>query len=270
MNHPGYLTALGLLWAFSAASTHAEEGGAASSSEDLAKQLANPISSLVSVPFQANWDFGIGVNDASRFTLNVQPVIPMSINDDWNLIVRTIFPIIDAESPAPGTPDASGLGDVVQSFFFSPVDPIDGWIVGAGSAFLWPTASSDFLGSEKWGTGPTAVILKQEGSWTYGALANHIWSYAGDDARPDVNGTFLQPFVSYVTPDKTTYTLNLENSYNWEQDQWTVPVNVVVSQLVKFGSQPAQIFAGGRYYAEGPTGGPEWGIRAGVTLLFPR
>jgi len=270
MNNPIHLIAIGVIGSIALASSFAEEGDAAPAGEDLAKQLANPISSLISVPFQANWDFGIGVNDASRFTLNVQPVIPMSINDDWNLIVRTILPVIDAGSPAPGIPDVSGLGDVVQSFFFSPVDPVGGWILGAGPAFLWPTATSNLLGSEQWGAGPTAVALKQEGPWTYGALANHLWSYEGNEARADVNGTFIQPFISYVTPMKTTYSLSLENSYNWEQDQWTVPVNMVVSQLFKMGSQPAQVFVGGRFYAEGPTGGPEWGIRTGLTLLFPR
>jgi hypothetical protein len=238
--------------------------------DDLAQQLANPVSSLISVPFQSNWDFGIGPEDASRFTLNIQPVVPLSLDEDWNLIVRTIVPLIDAESSAPGIPGASGLGDIVQSFFFSPVDPVNGWILGAGPVFLYPTASETLLGSEKWGAGPTAVALKQEGPWTYGALVNHLASFAGDDARTDVNATFLQPFVSYVTPAKTTYTLNSESTYDWERDQWLIPVNAIVSQLVVLGDQPVQFSLGARYYAEGPDGGPDWGIRTAVTLLFPR
>ncbi|WP_050025598.1 hypothetical protein [Verrucomicrobium sp. BvORR034] len=242
---------------------------AADADADLAKQLANPVASLISVPLQANWDTGIGVNDASRFTLNVQPVIPFDLNEDWNLIVRTILPIIDAESPAPGIDDATGLGDTLQSFFFSPKQPVGGWTLAAGPALLWPTGTDDLLGSGKWGAGPTALALKQSGPWTWGVLANHVWSYAGEDDRGEVNATFIQPFAAYVAKTGTTLSLSAESTYDWEARQWTVPLNVVLSQLFKVGSQPVQAFVGGRWYAEGPTGGPEWGLRAGVTFLFP-
>lgn len=238
--------------------------------QDLAKQLANPVADLISVPLQNNWDFGIGPNDASRYTLNVQPVIPMSISEDWNLILRTIVPVIDAESPAPGIKDAAGLGDTVQSFFFAPKSPIGGWILGAGPVMLYPTATDSVLGSEKWGAGPTLVALKQEGPWTYGALVNHLWSFAGDDDRSVVNATFLQPFLSYITKTKTTFTVNAESTYDWQSEQWITPLNLIVSQLFKMGSQPVQVSLGGRYYAERPDGGPEWGVRFAVTLLFPR
>lgn len=236
---------------------------------DLAKKLANPVADLISVPIQSNYDFGIGPGDGTKWTTNIQPVIPFGINDDWNVISRTILPVIDQEGIAPGgVNDAFGLGDTVQSFFLSPKssDPI--W--GLGPAFLIPTATDSLLGSEKWGAGPTAVVLKQNGPWTYGALANHLWSFAGDDGRDDVNATFLQPFVSYITSTKTTFTMNSETTYDWSNEQWNVPVNVIVSQLLKIGDQPVQLFAGARYYAETLDGGPGWGLRFGIVFLFPR
>jgi hypothetical protein len=135
---------------------------------------------------------------------------------------------------------------------------------------LIPSATDDLLGGEKWGIGPTAVVLKQEGPWTFGALANHLWDVAGDDSRAGVNATFLQPFVSYITPTKTTFTINTETTYDWQNDQWIVPANLVVSQLFKIGEQPVQAFVGARYYVETPNGGPEWGLRFGLTFLFPK
>jgi hypothetical protein len=236
----------------------------------LAQQLANPVASLISLPFQGNMDFGIGPNDANRFTLNIQPVVPMSLNDDWNLILRTILPVIDAESPAPGIDDASGLGDTVQSFFFSPKLPVEGWILAAGPVALWPTATDSQLGTEKWCAGPTALALRQEGPWTYGMLTNHLCSYAGDDAREPVNATLLQPFITYITSTRTTFALNSESTYDWTGRQWLAPINFTISQLFRIGDQPLQAFVGGRYYVESPDGGPEWGLRFGLTMLFPR
>ncbi len=242
---------------------------AAAQDADLAQKLANPVADLISVPVQSNYDFGIGPGDGTKWTTNIQPVIPFGINDDWNVISRTILPVVDQEGIAlGGANDAFGLGDTVQSFFFAPKtsDPI--W--GIGPVFLIPTATDSLLGSEKWGAGPTAVVLKQDGPWTYGALANHLWSFAGDDSRDDVNATFFQPFVSYITPTKTTFTLNSETTYDWTNEQWNVPVNFIVSQLLKLGDQPVQLFVGARFYLETPDGGPEWGVRSGITFLFPK
>ena len=240
------------------------------STAELAKKLQNPIANLISVPLQSNWDFGSGRAHAMRYTLNVQPVIPISLGKDWNLITRTIVPFIHAESPVPGGDSAGGTGDITQSFFVSPKEPIGGWILGAGPVFLYPTASDDALGSEKWGAGPTVVVLRQESGWTYGLLANHIWSFAGNDDRADVSSTFLQPFASYTTTTHTTFGLNTESTYDWEARQWTVPINLTVSQLVKIGGMPIQFQLGGRYYAERPQGGPDWGLRFTVTFLFPK
>ena len=237
---------------------------------ELAKQLQNPIASLISMPIQNNWDFGIGPANAMRYTANIQPVIPFSISTDWNVITRTILPVIYAESPVAGGPDKEGLGDILQSFFFSPKQPVDGWIMGAGPVFLYPSATDDALGGEKWGAGPTAVVLQQKKGWTYGALANHVWSFAGNDDRAYVSGTFLQPFVSYTTKTVTTFGVNTESSYDWNNSQWTIPINFTISQLVKFGKQPVQFQFGPRIYVERPAGGPDWGLRLMVTFLFPK
>lgn len=239
---------------------------------ELAKKLANPVASLVSVPLQYNYDENIGPDgDGSKSVLNVQPVIPLSLNNDWNLIVRTIAPLIDQQDiPVKGA-DKSGMGDIVQSFFFSPKEPVGGWILAAGPVGLYPTASDDVLGGEKWGAGPTALALQQTGPWTYGVLANHIESFAGEDERADVSATFVQPFLAYITKTKTTLGLNAESTYDWENDQWTVPVNATVSQMLKVGPQIISLTAGARYWAEHGDNGPEdWGVRAAVTFLFPK
>ena len=239
---------------------------------EIAKKLNNPIAAMISLPFQLNYDENIGPTDqGERWVLNVQPVIPISLNADWNVISRTIMPIIWQDDIPPGT-DESGVGDVFQSFFFSPKAPTaSGWIWGVGPAFLLPTASDDRLGAEKWAAGPTAVALKQEHGWTYGTLANHVWSFAGEDDRADVNATLMQPFLAYTTPKFTTYSINTESTYDWEAEQWSVPINLMATQLFKVGAQPMSLQLGARYWADSPDGGAEgWGLRVTYTLVFPK
>jgi len=266
-DHPGFYRRLSL----APAESGTEGGGAADDAAELAKQLSNPVAALISVPFQNNFEFGGGPNnDGFRYLLNFQPVIPVSLNDDWNLISRTIVPVISQKDMI-GTSSQSGLGDIVQSAFFSPKEPGPrGWIWGVGPVFLLPTATDDLLGAEKFGLGPTAVFLKQERGWTYGALVNHIWSVAGEGDRDDVSSTFLQPFLAYTTKKQTTFTLNSETTYDWDHSRWTVPINAMAAQLVKVGKTPMQFQLGGKYYAEGPSGAPGWGIRFAVVLLFPK
>jgi hypothetical protein len=255
------LTTIALL-ALSTAALHAQD-------VELAQKLANPIADLISLPIQSNFDFGVGPGDGTIWRTNIQPVVPFSLNEDWTLISRTILPVIEQEGLAAmgDSLDESGLGDITQSFFFSPKESEVTW--GIGPAFLLPTATDPLLGTEQWCAGPTAVVLKIDGPWIYGFLANHLWDFAGEEDRDSVNATLLQPFVSYVTPTKTTFTLNTESTYDWTNDQWTVPVNFQVAQLFKIGDQPMQAFAGVRYYAEKPKDGPEWGLRLGLTFLFP-
>jgi|SRR5579862_1390457 len=243
------------------------------SAEELAKKLSNPIASLISVPLQGNYDDNIGpARDGRRFTLNIQPVIPIELNSDWNVISRTILPVTDQHDIFPGAGHQSGIGDVVQSFFFSPKAPTaDGWIWGAGPVLLLPTGSDDLLSARKWGAGPTGVLLKQEAGWTYGALFNHIWSFAGDSDRSYVSSTFLQPFLAYTTKDAWTFGLNTESTYDWNARQWSVPINASVAKLVRFDKQPVSLGLNARYWAESPDAGPHgWGVRFIVTFLFPK
>jgi hypothetical protein len=240
---------------------------------ELAKKLANPVASLISVPLQLNYDRKIGLeDDGEMFRLNVQPVIPFTLNKDWNLITRTIVPVIYQEDIPRDGDDDFGLGDTVASQFLSPKEPGPGGVTwGVGPAWLLPTATRDTLGGKRWGAGPTGVALTQLGPWTVGGLANHIWSFAGNEDRPDVNATFVQPFLAYVTKTKTTFSLNTEATYDWEGREWSVPLNLSVAQLFRIGKVPVQIGVGGRYWLHPTDYGPEgWGLRLQVTLLFPK
>jgi hypothetical protein len=245
----------------------------AQSADELAKQLSNPIASLTSVPIQINYDDGLNTNgNGSRFLINIQPVIPVSLNDQWNLISRTILPLTSQEDVAVGSGSQTGTGDILQSLFFSPKAlTASGWTWGVGPALLVPTASDDLLGTGKWAAGPTAVLLKQiEGGWTYGALVNHLWSFAGDSDRANLSSTFLQPFLAKGLGKGRTLSVNFESSYDWKDRQWTAPFNASFSQVMKIGSQMVSLQGGVRYYVEAPTGGPDWGLRFVFTLLYPK
>lgn len=240
---------------------------------ELAKKLANPVSSLISVPLQYNNDGYGGANDgASVDLLNVQPVIPFSIGENWNLITRTIVPFVNRNDFAVEAMNESGLGDILASQFFSPKAPTGGgWIWGAGPAEQLPTASKETLGSDKWGLGPTAVALRQSGAWTVGMLTNHIWSVGGDADRDDVSATLVQPFCSYTTKTHTNIGVNTETTYDWIGEQWSVPVIFQVAQLLKAGPQILQLTFSAKYWADAAEDGPDgWGLRATLTLLFPK
>jgi hypothetical protein len=245
----------------------------ADDAEELAKKLSNPVADLISIPFQFNYNGGIGPQEnGSQWYVNVQPVIPITLNDNWNLISRTILPIIYQNDVFPGAGQQFGTGDITQSFFLSPSQPWHGIIWGIGPVFGIPTASDDLLGSDKFSVGPTGVALWQGSGWTIGALANQLWSVAGPSGGEEVNATFLQPFISYTTHDAWSFTLNTESTYNWTAHEWSVPINAQVAKIVKFGKLPVQLFAGIRYWAAspddaGPTG---WGARWGLTVLLPK
>jgi hypothetical protein len=238
----------------------------------LAKQLANPVASLISVPFQFNVDERIGpAEDVQRLNLNIQPVVPFKLNGDWNVISRTILPVVNYQGVAGPESGQINFGDTLQSLFLSPAKPgPKGVIWGIGPVAQVPTATAQLSGIHQWGLGPTGVALVQRGHWTVGALANHLWSVANNGSGSDLNATFVQPFVSYTTTNAWTFSVNTETTYDWEADQWAVPINLVVSKVTKVGDQLLSVGAGLRYWADGPEAGPHgWGGRLVVTLLFP-
>jgi len=264
-----------------------ESSAEASEADKLAKELANPIASLISVPFQANEDFGYGPShNGYKFTLNIQPVIPISISKDWNLILRTILPVVSQHdlfyfanlpktSPLqPQNRSQDGLSDTTQSFFFSPKKPGPfGLIWGIGPAFLYPTGTHPFLDTGTFSIGPTVVVLKQMGGLTAGALMNQLWSVVIEEHRSSVSQMFLQPFAAYTTKTHTTFTLSTESTANWNNTpgdaKWTVPLIFQISQILKIGKQPISLQIGGKYYADTPRYGPNWGVRFALTLLYP-
>lgn len=248
-----------------------EGSGADAQAASIAQKLSNPVASLISVPIQINYDDKYGLNEkGSVWRTNVQPVIPLSLNDDWNMISRTIVPIVkQSDVPIPGVSE-SGMGDIVQSVFFSPKKPTEnGLIWGIGPVINIPTSTKETLGPEAWAAGPTGLVLKQSGPWTYGALANHLWSFAKED-KTEINASFVQPFVSYITPTKLTYYLNTESTYNWDTKDWSVPINFGANQLMKVGHQIMQVGGGLRYWAESSEMGPKgWGVRVNIIFVFP-
>jgi len=245
-----------------ATDTHQKE----SQSQDIAKKLVNPVSSMMSFPFINNLDFGLGANqNGFRYTMNFQPLLPFKLNDHWNLISRTIAPFVH-QSDVIGRTSQTGLGDFLQSFFFSPrrAKP---FMWGAGPALLIPTATNTFLGTGKLSIGPTFVILRQQGGWTYGVLTNHVWSIAGDDSRTDVRSTFLQPFFAYTTKSGWTLNANSDSTKNWSTGKWSVPVNIFLTKLVRVAGQPVNMGGGARCWATAPPGGPQGcGVRVNITL----
>jgi hypothetical protein len=243
------------------------------SDAELAMDLNNPVADLMSIPFQFNYAQNLGKDDdGERYLLNIQPVIPFDLNNDWNLISRTIVPLIRVEDVIPGESSKNALGDIVQSVFFSPKAPTEGgWIWGVGPAFLIPTATEDELGTEKWAAGPTAVVLTQSDGWTYGVLANHLWDYAGEDDRSDINLTFLQPFLVYTWPNAVSLSLNTETQIDWENEEESVPLNLILSRVTQLGGETLSFGAGITYWADSPDNGPEGlGGRFTITWLIPK
>jgi len=237
------------------------------SSEEIAKKLANPIANLISLPIQSNWDLGIGSSNGTKMTLNIQPVIPITLSANLNLITRWILPVVSQYDITGDSTAQAGLGDGIISAFASPSKSSLTW--GIGPVFLVPTATDKLLGTGKFGIGPTGVILKQAGPWTIGGLANHLWSVSGDEDRKDVSSTFVNPFVSYTFKSSASVTLNTEYTYDWKSKKNILVVQPLLGAITKLGSQTVSYTIGPRLHFA-PETRPDYGIRAAITLVFPK
>jgi len=245
-------------------------GETSATDASLALKLRNPIADQVTVPIESDFEYGPGPRHALTYTLNVQPVVPFNLNKDWLLVTRTIVPFIHQQAAAASERDRTGLGDINQSFFFSPARLVGGWIVGAGPVLQYPTATRPELGTGKWGAGPTFAVLQQHTGWTFGVLANQIWSYAGDRRREPVNTALVDPFASYTWPNGVTLEFDGGSTYDWKLRQWTIPLTAGVSRLVTLGHRSVTVGLDGRWYAARAPGSPVWGIVLTVTLVIPK
>lgn len=248
-----------------------EQKPAADDAAAIAKKLANPIGALISVPFQNNMDVGIGEFNGSRNTLNIQPIVPFSLNAKYSLITRYILPVITQHDITGESTQQSGLADALVSGWISNAVVKNGFVWGVGAAFLIPTATDDLLGTKKFGVGPTVIVLQQKNGWTYGALVNQIWSVAGDEDRADVNQMYLQPFITRNWKSGAGLTINSETTLNWEAGTTNSYINIMAGGLTKFGNQLVQLQVGPRIQVAAPEGSKSaFGVRAAIIFVFPK
>jgi len=251
---------------------HTQAVWAADESEtELAKKTQNPVADLISLPFQSNFYLNSGAKDATVYVLNVQPVIPITLTKDWNLLTRTIMPIINLPSLFPHAGSAFGMGDINPTLFLSPKEPGD-FIWGVGPTFTLPTATDRLLGAGKYSLGPAAVALTMQGHWVVGALVNNQWSVAGWGHK-DVNSMLIQPFINYNFEHGWYATSSPIITGNWTaraSDQWTVPVGGGVGKLFKIGPLPMNTQLQGFYNADRPKNAEQWQLRFQVQVLLPK
>jgi hypothetical protein len=244
----------------------------AQDSSDIAKQAQNPIASLISVPLENDFNPHTGANKEDSYVFEMKPVVPLRLSNDWNLITRTIIPVIQVPDLAPGVSGTGGLGDVQESLFLSPtkVGPV---IWGAGPVISFPTATENILGTKKLSLGPTVVVLRSQGRWLFGSLVQNLFSVAGPSGRPDVNQMLLQPFVNYNLPHKWYLTSSPIITANWEarsSERWVVPVGGGVGKIVHFGKKPVNVYSQFFRNVQRPDGTSSWSARFNMTFLFPK
>ncbi len=244
----------------------------AQESSEIAKQAQNPIASLISVPLENDFNPQTGINKQDSYVLEMKPVVPFKLSNDWTLITRTIIPVIQVPDLAPGVDGTTGVGDVQLSLFLSPAKagPV---IWGAGPAVSFPTASQEILGTKKVSVGPTVVVLRIQGHWLFGTLVQNLFSVAGPAARSDVNQMLLQPFANYNLRHGWYLTSSPIITANWEvnpNQRWVVPVGGGFGKIVHFGKLPVNMYTQFFRNVERPDGTTHWSARFQAQLLFPK
>ncbi len=237
--------------------------------DELARAAQNPVASMISLPFQNNTNFNFGPQEKTQNVLNIQPVLPFELNEDWNLITRTILPVVSQPAITPAQDRENGLGDMLFSAFLSPKDSGQ-WIWGVGPALLLPTSTDDRLGAGEWGAGPSFVALTMQGPWVVGSLFSNIWSFTGDE---QVNLFTWQYFVNYNLDDGWYLNSAPIITANWEADsdnRWTVPFGGGVGKIFRIGEQPINASAAAYYNVEKPDFGADWQMRLQLQFLFPK
>jgi hypothetical protein len=238
--------------------------------QELELKLQNPIATLVHVPFQANYDCCYGASNGQLWYLNIEPIVPFRLTENWNLITRSIVPVKRSESLSADSGSEVGLGDIKQEFFFSPVSGPD-LIWGVGPILLYPTATTGAFAAKRWAAGPTAALIREKSGWTSGFLAYHLWSFAaaGREGKP-VNRTYVEPFLAYTMPGANSVRIDAEATYDWLAHQWSVPLNLTASHVFQIGGRDIRVQTGPRYYVETVRNGPRWGGRLTISFVFPR
>ena len=237
---------------------------------ELAKKSQNPVSDLISVPLQNNTNFYAGPEEGTLNVLNIQPVVPLHINENWNLITRTIFPVISLPEFTAGGDRTNGLGDTVFTAFLSP--KVSKVVWGVGPALVLPTATDDLLASDKWSLGPSVVLLTMPGQWVVGSLFSNVWSFAGSGAN-DVNFFTWQYFINYNMPGGSYFTTAPIITSNWEADsgdKWTIPFGGGIGQIFRIGKQPINLNIQAYYNVKKPEFAGSWQLRLQWAFLFPK
>lgn len=244
------------------------------STTEIAKRIQNPIGDLYSFPFQSNTNFGVGPRNGTQEILNIQPVVPIHLTEDWNIITRTILPLVWNPSFQPDAQTVPfGTGTTTFSAFLSPSQPTNGWLWGAGLVVQIPTASDKSLGSSVWGAGVTGVLVYMNGPWVAGGLVNNVWSLGGTPGRggTSYNTMTLEPFVNFNFGEGWYVGSSPIITANWDAtsgNTWTLPVGAQAGRVVRLGRVPVNFLLGAYYNAIRPDDGPNWQLRAQVTVIF--